>query len=114
MLSMWRNLAMMLMIVSGVVLLFYRTRARRALMVIAPYGKMSLTNYLGQSIIGGMLFYGWGFGLYRYSGHTVSLLIGVAVVLLQWVFCCWWLSHHKRGVLEQLWHDATWIGAKRR
>lgn len=113
MLSMWRNLAMMLTIVSGVVLLFYLTRARRALMVIAPYGKMSLTNYLGQSVIGGMLFYGWGFGLYRYSGHAVSLLIGVAVVLLQWAFCRWWLSRHKRGVLEQLWHRATWIGAKR-
>ncbi len=113
MLSMWRNFAMMLLIVSGVVLLFYRTRARRALMAIAPYGKMSLTNYIGQSVIGGMLFYGWGFGLYRYSGHTTSLLIGVAVVLLQWAFCRWWLSRHKRGVLEQLWHRTTWVGAKR-
>lgn len=110
MLTMWRNLSMMFIIVSGVVLLFYLTRARRALMVIAPYGKMSLTNYIGQSVIGGMLFYGWGFGLYRYSGHTTSLLLGVVVVLLQWAFCRWWLSHHKRGVLEQLWHRATWIG----
>lgn len=114
MLSMWRNLAMMLAIVSAVVLLFYRTRARRVLMVIAPYGKMSLTNYIGQSIIGGMLFYGWGLGLYRYSGHTTSLLIGVAAVLLQWLFCRLWLSHYRRGPLEELWHRATWIGVPKR
>lgn len=113
MLSMWRNFAMMLLIVSSVVLLFYRTRARRALMVLAPYGKMSLTNYLGQSVIGGMLFYGWGFGLYRYSGHTMSLLLGIIVVISQGLFCRWWLSRHKRGPLEQLWHRATWIGTKR-
>ncbi|MDE6140922.1 MAG: DUF418 domain-containing protein [Alistipes sp.] len=110
MLSMWRNLSMMFIIVSGVVLLFYLTRARRVLMAIAPYGKMSLTNYIGQSVIGGMLFYGWGFGLYRYSGHTMSLLLGMAVVVLQCMFCRWWLAHHKRGLLEQLWHRATWIG----
>ena len=110
MLSMWRNLSMMFIIVSGVVLLFYLTRARRVLMAIAPYGRMSLTNYIGQSVIGGMLFYGWGFGLYRYSGHTMSLLLGMAVVVLQCMFCRWWLAHHKRGLLEQLWHRATWIG----
>ena len=36
MLSMWRNLAMMLIIISGVILLFYRTRFGNALQVIAP------------------------------------------------------------------------------
>ena len=51
MLNMWKNLAMMLFYVSGVVLLYYRTSARDFLKKIAPYGKMSLTNYLGQSII---------------------------------------------------------------
>ncbi len=109
MLSMWRNFAMTAFIVSSVVIIFYRAPHGRALMAIAPYGKMSLTNYIGQSVIGGMLFYGWGFGLYRYSGHTTSLLIGAAVVVLQWMFCRWWLAHHKRGVLEELWHRATWL-----
>lgn len=112
MLKMWRNLAMMLIIVSGVVLLFYRTSARNFLIKIAPYGKMSLTNYLSQSIIGGFVFYHWGLGLYQYCGHTVSLLMGVACIALQFVFCRWWLKSHLHGPFESLWRKLTWIDKK--
>lgn len=112
MLKMWRNLAMMLIIVSGVVLLFYRTSARNFLIKIAPYGKMSLTNYLSQSIIGGFVFYHWGLGLYQYCGHTVSLLMGVACIALQFVFCRWWLKSHSHGPFESLWRKLTWIDKK--
>ena len=109
MLKMWRNLAMMFIIVSGVVLLFYRTSAHNFLIKIAPYGKMSLTNYLSQSIIGGFLFYHWGLGLYQYCGHTVSLLMGVACIALQYIFCRWWLKSHSHGPFESLWRKLTWI-----
>ena len=108
--KMWRNFAMMLVIVASVVILFYRTSARNFLIKIAPYGKMSLTNYLTQSIIGGFIFYNWGLGLYRYSGHTTSLLLGVACIALQYVFCRWWLSRHSHGPFELLWRRLTWIG----
>ena len=109
MLNMWKNLAMMLLYVSGVVLLYYRTSARNFLQKIAPYGKMSLTNYLLQSIIGGFVFYNWGLGLYRYSGHTTSLLLGMLCVALQYIFCCWWLKRHSHGPFEALWRKLTWI-----
>lgn len=112
MLNMWKNLAMMLFYVSGVVLLYYRTSAREFLKKIAPYGKMSLTNYLSQSIIGGFIFYNWGLGLYKYSGHTTSLLLGVLCVALQYIFCRWWLSRHSHGPFEALWRKLTWIDKK--
>ena len=114
MFGMWRNLAMMLVIVSCVVLAFYRTKARAGLMKIAPYGRMSLTNYIGQSVMGSLLFYGWGFGLYRYAGPAISLLMGIAVVLLQYLFCVTWLRYHRRGPFEELWSRATWIFSKNR
>lgn len=106
---MWKNLAMMLINVSGITLLYYKTSAKRWLIKIAPYGRMSLTNYLGQSIIGAMLFYNWGFGLFRYFGHTASFLLGVCMIAAQFIFCTWWLKRHKRGPFEQLWYKATWI-----
>ncbi|MBQ5844847.1 MAG: DUF418 domain-containing protein [Alistipes sp.] len=112
MLNMWKNLSMMLFYVSGVVLLYYRTKARDILIKIAPYGKMSLTNYLLQSIIGGFVFYNWGLGMYRYSGHTSSLLLGVVCVILQYIFCRWWLSGHTHGPFEALWRRLTWLGKK--
>ena len=113
MFNMWKNVCMMLMIVSGVTLAYYKTRAKNWLIKIAPYGKMSLTNYLGQSIIGGILFYQWGFGLWNDCAHTVSFLMGIGVIALQFVFCTWWMKHHKRGPFEQLWCWATWFGKKK-
>ncbi len=111
MLNMWKNLAMMLMIVSGTTLLYYQTSARNWLIKIAPYGKMSLTNYLSQSIFGAMLFYNWGFGLYRYCGHTAALLMGAGFIMLQYLFCTWWLKSHKRGPFEELWARLTYYRA---
>lgn len=110
MLNMWKNLAMMLMIVSGTTLLYYTTSAKNWLIKIAPYGKMSLTNYLSQSIFGAMLFYNWGFGLFRYCGHTAALLMGASFIVLQYLFCTWWLKNHKRGPFEELWARLTWLG----
>ena len=111
-LNMWKNVAMMLFIVSGTTLLYYKTSAKSWLIRIAPYGRMSLTNYLGQSIIGAALFYNWGFGLFTKCGDTVSFLMGAGVIAVQFVFCTWWMQRHKRGPLEQLWHRATWLGKK--
>ena len=112
MLNMWKNLSMMLCYVSGVVLLYYRTSARNFLSKIAPYGKMSLTNYLLQSIIGGFVFYNWGLGMFRYSGHASSLLLGALCVALQYMFCRWWLKNHSHGPFETIWRKLTWIGKK--
>lgn len=113
MLDMWKNLAMMLFYVSVLTLAYHRTRARRLLSGLLPYGKMSLSNYIGQSVVGGFVFYHWGLGLYAVSGHAMSLALGVVFILLQYTFCRLWLRSHKRGPLEQLWHNATWAGARR-
>ena len=43
---------------------------------------------------------------------ALSLVIGVAVFVLQAAFCRWWLRGHRQGPLESLWHRLTWLGAK--
>ena len=111
MLDMWKNLSMTLFYVSSLTYLYHRTRARGFLAKILPYGKMSLSNYIGQSVAGGFIFYNWGLSLYSVSGHAMSLAIGAVFVLLQFTFCRLWLRSHKRGPLEQLWHKATWAGS---
>lgn len=112
-LNMWKNVAMMAFIVSVTTLLYYCTSAKNWMIKIAPYGKMSLTNYIGQSVIGAILFYNWGFGLYDKCGHAASFLMGIVCIALQFMFCTWWMRHHKRGPLEQLWCSATWFGKKK-
>lgn len=110
---MWGNFAFTLIIVSSVIILYYKTSLRKSLDKIIPYGKMSLTNYVTQSVFGAMLFYGWGFALYKYCGHTYSFLIGIALVIIQYIFCVYWLKSHKQGPFEYIWKKMTWISSKK-
>ena len=64
--------AFMLVLVAGVLFAYYRTQWRERLMKITPYGKMSLTNYITQSIIGSMMYYNWGFALQSFSSCSIS------------------------------------------
>ncbi|HEX8405761.1 MAG TPA: DUF418 domain-containing protein [Duganella sp.] len=105
----WSNVAFMVVLVSCFVLLFY---SWRWLAFFSPLGRMSLTSYVVQSIIGTSIYYGFGLGMYKYTGASFALVIGVALALLQRQFSVWWLRRHKQGPLETLWHRATWAGAQ--
>ena len=62
-LSSFSSLSFMVLLVTGLLLTFYHVKDRSFFMRFTSYGKMSLTNYLGQSIFGSLLFYHWGFEL---------------------------------------------------
>lgn len=108
-LTAWRNLSMMTFYVGGITILYYRTRVRNAIRHLECIGKMSLTNYLLQSIIGGFIFYNWGLGLYTVSSHGISFILGVLFCLFLYIFCRLWTNHFRRGPLEELWSRATYL-----
>ena len=104
----WSNMAFMLVLVSGFVIGYWKLSGR-VLNVLIPFGKMSLSNYMMQSIMGSIIYYGFGFGLYKYTGASYCLIIGLALAVSQWFFCRWWLKTRKYGPLEGIWHKLTWI-----
>lgn len=110
--DMWQKLAFTLVLVSAFVLLYQRKQFSDAVSNLRYYGKMSLTNYITQSIIGMIIYFPFGLYLAPYCGYTVSLLVGIFTFLLQVQFCKWWLSRHKQGPLEHIWHRWTWIGKR--
>jgi uncharacterized protein len=105
--SMLGNLAQMAVWAGGFVLLYGWARARRVLAVLAPYGRMSLTGYVGQALIGVPFFYGFGLAMYRYVGPFMAVGFGLCVFTLQWAFARWWLARYAYGPLEWLWRAAT-------
>lgn len=107
------NFSFMLILLSGVIFAFYRSRQLHTrLLRLIPYGRMSLTNYITQSIVGSLLYYNWGLSLHDDWNITISFLVGILFFLLQWAACCWWMRHHTHGPLEYLWKKATWINRK--
>ena len=110
--SSWSNLAFMLVLVSGFFLLFNSEKLHRALNIFSSFGRMSMSNYIIQSMLGSCIYYGFGLGLYKYTGATYSLLIGIVLATLQGLFSSWWFCHFSKGPLETIWHKATWIGSR--
>ena len=106
------SLFILLMIVSGVVSTWYAfTSVRSVLHHLCIFGRMSLTNYLLQSIIGSFIFSGYGLACYRLVGTTYAVLIGLGMVICQYLFCRYWFRNHPRGPLEGLWRKLTWINS---
>lgn len=93
---------------AGLCLLYLRVKSLSIWKWLAAPGRMALTNYIGQSVIGMFLFYGIGLGW----GSTIGLLqtevIVLAVFLFQMLFSRLWLSGFKFGPLEWIWRMLTY------
>ena len=107
----YANLCFMISLVVMVIMVYYYSEKKKWLLKLVPYGRMSLTNYISQSIIGSLFFYNWGFNLN--IGVTYSALFGIALFLAQLIFCTIWLKKFTRGPFEAVWKQLTWIGSKR-
>lgn len=77
--------------------------ARRALAMLAPAGRMALTNYLSHSAINYLLFFGFGLALMGRVGVAVCLAIAIAVYAMQIVLSRWWLARWNYGPFEWAW-----------
>jgi len=85
----------------------YKTVAK-LLWPIALMGRMSLTNYIMQSLIMSVIFYGWGFGLFGQTNVTSLVLIGIGVYLVQVILNIIWFRFYNQGPLEKLWRKVSY------
>ena len=93
--DMWQKFAFTFVLVASFVLLYQRDRFKNFVSNLRYYGRMSLTNYITQSIAGAIIYFPFGLYLAPYCGYTLSLLVGFVLFLLQVQFCKWWLKGHK-------------------
>ncbi|MFN2189451.1 MAG: DUF418 domain-containing protein, partial [Candidatus Promineifilaceae bacterium] len=100
--------ALMLFYVSTITLLSQREPWTGRLASLAPVGRMALTNYLMQSILLTLLFYGYGLALYGEIGPTVGLILTLIVYGSQIRFSAWWLERYRFGPMEWLWRTLTY------
>jgi uncharacterized protein len=89
-------------------LLWLRPGPRRLLRQLAPIGRMALTCYLGQTVIGTLLFSGLGLHLAGQVGPTLLWPLAALVILLQLLLCRWWLRHFRFGPIEWVWRSLSY------
>ena len=75
---------------------------------LAFMGRMSLTNYLMQSIILSLLFYGWGFGFFGHLKVTDLVIIAIVVYAYQLIYTTIWFRYYRQGPLEKLWRKLSY------
>jgi uncharacterized protein len=109
---MYYNLFFAITMVALFIQLFNRYNHFRYFKLMAIYGRMSLTNFIAQSILGALLFYPWAFNLAPSLGVSVSLLITLCLILVQIAWSRYWLQRNKKGPLESLWHRLTYLPFK--
>jgi uncharacterized protein len=72
-------------------------------------GRMGLTSYLMQALIGTWLLFSYGLALLGNFGASVWAAISLIVFALQIVFSKWWLGRFQYGPAEWLWRSLTYF-----
>ena len=92
---------------AAVFVLAWITPLHRLLGWLAAPGRMTLTLYVGQSLLMAPLLYGWGLGLWHTFSPTVMAAAGLGLYGAQALFARWWFHRFRYGPLEWLWRAAT-------
>jgi len=102
----WRALSAMAFQVA-VFVLAWHSPLGRLLAPLVPAGKMTLTLYVGQSLIAAALLYGYGLGLHDDFSHPQMVFIGLVAFALQLALAALWFRAFRYGPLEWIWRAAT-------
>jgi uncharacterized protein len=90
-------------------MLVYRSKVVPWLMKgLANVGQMAFTNYLMQSILCTLFFYGYGLDYYnKFRVHQVYYVV-FSVWVLQLIYSSIWLRYFRFGPFEWLWRSLTY------
>lgn len=97
--------------VAALALAWQSATGARLLGALAPAGRMALTNYLTQSLVASLVFYGYGLAMWGRIGYAGMVLLALLVFALQVVASRWWLARYRFGPLEWVWR---WLSYGRR
>jgi len=85
------------------------TRWAASLHWLAPAGRMALSNYLLQSLVCTLLFYGYGAGLFERLPRAWQIPFALGLFALQLVASHAWLRAFRFGPVEWLWRGFTYL-----
>lgn len=83
-------------------------RVSNILKPLANMGRMSLTNYLLQSVLLGFIFYGWGLCYFGMTEVTMVIKIALVVFLAEVFISHLWFQKYSIGPLERIWRRLSY------
>ncbi len=95
--------------IGAIGLLYLRYKDAACWKILAYPGRMALTNYIGQSLLGMLIYYGTGLGFGATTGLIYVELIVLCVFAFQICFSALWLRYFRFGPLEWIWRCLTYL-----
>jgi uncharacterized protein len=74
---------------------------------LAAAGRLSLTNYIGASIVMAALFHGWGLGWFGLVDRVEATLVALFVIALILLLSPWYARRYGAGPFERLWRGGA-------
>jgi len=94
--------------IGAVMLMLHSHGALARIRLLAPFGRMALSNYLMQSLVFSLLFYAHGMGLWGIA-RTTQVGIALGLCALQIGLSHWWLARFQYGPVEWVWRALTYL-----
>jgi uncharacterized protein len=94
--------------ITAITLLAERAGASRLLHPLSYIGRMSMSNYLFQSMVCTGIFYSYGLGLYGSVSYTTGFVFLIALFCLQILLSLLWMGLYKYGPVEYIWRFFTY------
>ena len=94
--------------IGAVMLMLHSHSALAKIRLLAPFGRMALSNYLTQSLVFSLLFYAHGMGLWGMA-RTAQVGIALGLCALQIGLSHWWLTRYQYGPVEWAWRALTYL-----
>jgi uncharacterized protein len=102
------DLALAVFYLASVVLAMRHSFLAKVLAPLASVGRMTLTNYLAQSLMVTTLVYSYGFGLYGRLRPLDWCLLTCLIYAAQALVSIWWLRRFAYGPAEWLWRTLVY------
>ncbi|HEU4373183.1 MAG TPA: DUF418 domain-containing protein, partial [Telluria sp.] len=102
------NLPACLGYVAMIVLMLHSRSPFARVRVLAPFGRMALTNYLTQSLVMGWAFLGYGLAQWDMP-RAGQVLFALVLCGAQVAVSHWWLARFRYGPAEWLWRAVTYM-----
>ena len=100
--------SLMLFYVSGIILLVQKESWYKRLAPLAHVGRSALSNYLLQSVVGTLIFYNYGLGLFGQVSAAFGFFLSIVIFATQIRLSEWWFDSHQFGPMERLWRTLTY------
>lgn len=104
----WFIVSTMIFIAVGIILIYDTKKLKTIFNYFSAGGKMTLTNYIVQNILGAFIFSGIGLGIGNTMPYWFYFSLAVFVFIFQLFISKWWLSKYNYGPIEWLWRSASY------